>query len=520
MQLMPGTAQIVARELGETLHQVAGWCATRTTMSGSAPTIWASSWPASTTSRSWRWPPTMPGRGRVTRVARAQRRPARQRSLPAGRLDRADPVRRDPQLRPARARGPQHVPRRAGPAGPAPGPLGGPRAASGAQGEAGFLTRGGSGGSGLARAAGNGLSRWRAAGPRTPAGPPAHMGGRMMPSVTKDRRATGRWPMTGELPVRFADVAGAAERLRGDRRGHAAARERGAQRAGRRPPAGQARAAAAHGLVQVPRRLQRDLDPAAAGRGRLLLRQPCPGRGAGRAPARHAGDDRHAGGRAAHQARRHPRARCRGRHLRPPRRRPRGDRPRDRRAHRGGADPPLRRSADHRRPGHGRPRARRAGEPAPGHARRGAGLLRRRRPGRRLCRGPGHARARRPRSTPSSPRLRRHGPLAGGRHAPGQRAGRPLVLRRAAGTDARRAHLRDQPPPAGRRRRGQRRRGGDRHAPRLPPPAAGGRARRCGGPGRGPGRPLPTRGRTIGVVVSGGNVDAELFARVLTEGQA
>ena len=26
---------------------------------------------------------------------------------------------------------------------------------------------------------------------------------------------------------------------------------------------------------------------------------------------------------------------------------------------------------------------------------------------------------------------------------------------------------------------------------------------------------LPTRGRTIGVVVSGGNVDAELFAQVL-----
>jgi threonine dehydratase len=31
---------------------------------------------------------------------------------------------------------------------------------------------------------------------------------------------------------------------------------------------------------------------------------------------------------------------------------------------------------------------------------------------------------------------------------------------------------------------------------------------------------IPTRGRTVGVVVSGGNVDADLFARVLTEGQA
>jgi len=31
---------------------------------------------------------------------------------------------------------------------------------------------------------------------------------------------------------------------------------------------------------------------------------------------------------------------------------------------------------------------------------------------------------------------------------------------------------------------------------------------------------IPTRGRTIGVVVSGGNVDADLFARVLSECQA
>ena len=52
------------------------------------------------------------GPGRVTAWLEPERRPARQRPLPADRLDRADPVRRDPQLCPARARGPRHVPHR------------------------------------------------------------------------------------------------------------------------------------------------------------------------------------------------------------------------------------------------------------------------------------------------------------------------------------------------------------------------------------------------------------------------
>ena len=100
------------------------------------------------------------------------------------------------------------------------------------------------------------------------------------------RRCSGRGavaapPMTAELPVRFADVARRRRSAARSRRRDAAAGERGAERAGRRPAADQARAAAAHRLLQVPRRLQRDLDLRPAGRGRLLLRQPCPGRGHG-----------------------------------------------------------------------------------------------------------------------------------------------------------------------------------------------------------------------------------------------
>ena len=70
--------------------------------------------------------------------------------------------------------------------------------------------------------------------------------------------------------------------------------------------------AAADRIVQVPRRLQQAVvDPAGQARrrrGRVLLRQPRPGRGGGGADPEHAGDHRDAGGRAASPSASAPRA--------------------------------------------------------------------------------------------------------------------------------------------------------------------------------------------------------------------
>ena len=123
------------------------------------------------------------------------------------------------------------------------------------------------------------------------------------------------------------------------------------------------RDAAAHRLVQVPRRLQQAVDDPAGQarrrRGGLFLRQPRAGRGGGGAAPRHAGGDRDAVGRAAAQARAHRGARRRGRALRSRPRGPRRDRARHRGQARRGAGAAVRRSDGDRGAGHGRPRDRR-----------------------------------------------------------------------------------------------------------------------------------------------------------------
>ena len=111
------------------------------------------------------------------------------------------------------------------------------------------------------------------------------------------------------------------------RRPRRRSRERRAERAGGRATAGQGRAPAAHRLVQVPRRLQRDpRRPAPAGGGGLLVGNHAQGvalaarlLGIPATIVMPADAPRH-------QARRHARARGRGGHLRPRAGGPRGDR--------------------------------------------------------------------------------------------------------------------------------------------------------------------------------------------------
>ena len=118
-----------------------------------------------------------------------------------------------------------------------------------------------------------------------------------------------------------ADVDRGRAKARGRRDPHAADQFAGARRAARRAGVPQGRDAAAHRLVQVPRRLQQDfLDPAGQARRRrrgLFVRQSRAGRGARGAALQHAGGDRDAVGRAEGQARAHRGARRRGRAVRP-----------------------------------------------------------------------------------------------------------------------------------------------------------------------------------------------------------
>ena len=124
--------------------------------------------------------------------------------------------------------------------------------------------------------------------------------------------------------------------------------------------------------LQVPRRVQQDLVPrrgrAAAGRPRLLVRQPRAGRRHRRGAPRLARDDRHARGRAGREARRDARLRRRGRAVRPLDGEPRGDRRPAGGGARARARQALRRPARHGRPGDGRARAARGragARPAP-----------------------------------------------------------------------------------------------------------------------------------------------------------
>ncbi|SOT43654.1 hypothetical protein F01_460022 [Burkholderia cenocepacia] len=137
---------------------------------------------------------------------------------------------------------------------------------------------------------------------------------------------------------------------------------------------------AAHGCLQVPRRvqctvaLQRGTAPAR--RRRVLVGQPCAGNRAVGAHPRHSGDDRDAAGRTGREDGRDARLRRQRRDLRPLHRGSRADRARARgeaRAHAGSA---LRSPGRDRRPGH-----------------RGQGTVRRSRPARR---GIHAARRRRP----------------------------------------------------------------------------------------------------------------------------
>ena len=109
------------------------------------------------------------------------------------------------------------------------------------------------------------------------------------------------------------------------RRANAAVVVAGSQRARRHPGFPEAGDAAADRIVQVPRRLQQAVvDPAKRAqrrRGRVLVRQPCPGRGGGGEDPEHAGDHRDAVRRAAVQARAHQVLRRRSRAVRS---RPRG----------------------------------------------------------------------------------------------------------------------------------------------------------------------------------------------------
>ena len=83
-------------------------------------------------------------------------------------------------------------------------------------------------------------------------------------------------------PDRLPDLCrrrGRGRAAAGGRGAHALARIRGAERARRRPCPAQARMPAADRIVQVPGRLQCDQPDRRGGRGRLLVRQPRPGRG-------------------------------------------------------------------------------------------------------------------------------------------------------------------------------------------------------------------------------------------------
>ena len=157
--------------------------------------------------------------------------------------------------------------------------------------------------------------------------------------------------------------------------------------------------AAADRIVQVPRRLQQDVvDPgkrAGRRRGRVLLRQPRPGRGGGGADPEHAGDHRDAGRRAAVQARADQGLWRRGRAVRPRPRGSRSHRPRYRRPARRHFGAALRRSLRDRRPGHGGAGDLRGyGRPRPRPRYRGGAGLRRRPGGGRRDRGQGALSAR------------------------------------------------------------------------------------------------------------------------------
>ncbi|KAF1858517.1 hypothetical protein Lal_00015034 [Lupinus albus] len=120
----------------------------------------------------------------------------------------------------------------------------------------------------------------------------------------------------------------------------------------------QVREHAAHGRVQVPRRLQRAVEiharAASRRRRRVLVGEPRSGHRTVRAAARHSRHDRDAAGRARRQGRRHARLRRQRRPVRPLHGRPRSDRPRPRAQARPHPDPAVRPSGRDRGPGHGR----------------------------------------------------------------------------------------------------------------------------------------------------------------------
>ena len=225
----------------------------------------------------------------------------------------------------------------------------------------------------------------------------------------------------------------------------------GARRADRRARVPQGRDAAAHRLVQVPRRLQQALvDPARASAPAAWWPfRPAITRKAWRRrrAARHAGGHRDAvatrRGRSASAPRRSAPRSCSTTATREDRAAIARDIARRARRDAGAA---LRRSAGHRRAGHRRPRDRRGSGGARAHARHRRGRrLGRRAGGRHRARRQG-ARAAGAASTPSS---RKASTITLRSFKSGKResnaAHQRHDLRRADGADAGRAHLRDQP---------------------------------------------------------------------------
>ncbi len=182
--------------------------------------------------------------------------------------------------------------------------------------------------------------------------------------------ATIRPAPTGDLRqmTRIPDLRRRSRRrapARRPRPSHSPARGHAARSADRRTHPAQARNAAAHRIVQVPRRLEpagaTERSRARRRRRRIFVGQPCPGSRRSCTASRHPRDDRDAVRCATREAAEHAGHGRRDRRVRPGSRKSRADRG-QLAAERGrDAGAVVRRPGHHCGPGHGGPRNRRAG---------------------------------------------------------------------------------------------------------------------------------------------------------------